>query len=108
MKTLVVRKSQPIAFPGWRLATAHPTTAQGTPITAATTPSPAWRDAAVSGMAAAKDSSASRPSAIRQALAGPGRKLMIRTLRGERSGNVTAGNQASGRPQAMPSPAGGE
>ena len=57
---------------------------------AAITPLATWCDSTLSGIAAAKVSSASRPSATAQARAALGSSLTNRTLRPERSGNVTA------------------
>src|SRR5580700_2652736 len=85
----LTRKSQPSGLPGWRRVTSTPIPALGTPIAAAITKLATWSDSTLSGTAAAKDSSARRPRTTLQVLACPRRKLMGRTLRGDRSVNVT-------------------
>src|SRR5579859_3687502 len=111
MKTPVTRNSHPIGLPGWRRVTSQPTAAQGTPITAAITPLSSCCDSRLSGTAAAKDNTASTPSALAQTFGEPRCKRRVvasnaairsatgssppasltnRTLRTDRSGNVTA------------------
>jgi hypothetical protein len=82
----------------------HPYPALGRPITAAITKLAAWCDSRLSGMAAAKDSSARTLRTILQILGDPRRTLMDRTLRGERSGNVTAGWVSRSCPAGLSGP----
>ncbi len=89
-QTALTRKSQPSGLPGWRRVTSTPIPALGRPITAAITKLATWSDSTLNGIAAAKDSTARAPKALLQNLGDPRRKLMYRTLRADRSGNVTA------------------
>ena len=73
----ITRKSQPSGFSRWRRVTTIPTAAQGRPITAAITPLSSWCDSRLSGTAAAKDSTASVPSALAQALGEPRRNRAV-------------------------------
>src|SRR5579859_7959588 len=90
-QTALTRKSQPSGLPGWRRVTSTPIPALGRPITAAITKLATWFDSTLNGIAAAKDSTARAPKAALQNLRDPRRMLMNRTLRADRSGNVTAG-----------------
>jgi hypothetical protein len=108
-QTALTRKSQPSGLSRWRRITSIPIAALGTPITAAITPLSTWCDSTHSGIAAAKDSTAALASASAQARGDPSRTrrrpaavtasvgsvitspwLTNRTLRADRSGNVTA------------------
>src|SRR5260370_39707258 len=95
-QTALTRKSQPSGLPGWRRVTSTPIPALGRPITAAITKLAAWSDSTLNGIAAAKDSTARAPKAVLQNLGDPRRTLMYRTVRADRSANVTAAVRPAG------------